>query len=70
MILGALDINEGSPTQRGADIINDIAIILVFIITLINVIIAAFSIENTNKVFVQAKPEPKTAEQLRIEMIK
>ena len=58
MILGALDINDESPTQMAADIINDITIIMVFIITLLNVIIASFGIETTQRLFVTATPAP------------
>jgi len=47
MILGALDISDNSPSQQAADIVNDVSIIFVFIITMLNVVIAAFGIENT-----------------------
>ena len=70
MVLGTLDINEGSSTQYAADIINNIAIILVFIITVMNIIIAAFSIESTNIMFAKAQPVAKTAEMMRLEIIK
>ncbi|KAF0287413.1 Ninjurin-1 [Amphibalanus amphitrite] len=66
MVLGTLDINEGSSSQYAADIINNVAVILVFIITIVNIIIAAFSIENTNMVFVKAQPLEDTATMSRI----
>ncbi|XP_043214212.1 ninjurin-2-like isoform X4 [Amphibalanus amphitrite] len=66
MVLGTLDINEGSSSQYAADIINNVAVILVFIITIVNIIIAAFSIENTNMVFVKAQPLENTATMSRI----
>ena len=61
MVLGALDINEDSPTQMAADIINDITVIMVFIITLLNVIIASFGIETTQRLFIKASPAPPIA---------
>ena len=70
MILGTLDINEGSATQRAADIINNISVILVFIITVVNIIIASFSIENTNIIFMKAQPVANTAEMRRLDIIK
>ncbi|KAF0310908.1 Ninjurin-1 [Amphibalanus amphitrite] len=59
MVLGALDINDESPTQMAADIINDVTVIMVFIITLLNVIIASFGIETTHRLFVTASPAPE-----------
>ena len=61
MVLGALDINDESPTQMAADIINDITVIMVFIITLLNVIIASFGIETTQRLFVTASPTAAAA---------
>ncbi|XP_037088538.1 ninjurin-2-like isoform X1 [Pollicipes pollicipes] len=58
MVLGALDITDESPTQMAADIINDITVIMVFIVTLLNVIIASFGIETTQRLFVTVTPAP------------
>ena len=70
MILGTLDINDSSSTQYAADIVNNITIIVVFIITVLNVIIAAFSIENTNAMFVKAQPVADKADMMRLEIIR
>merc|ERR1719495_872279 len=47
LIVGGLDINE-QEHQKTADILNNTATVLVFIITFINVVISGFGINHTN----------------------
>ena len=51
LILGGLDINEDEH-QKSANILNNTATVVVFIITLINAIISGFGVQHTDtKVF-------------------
>jgi len=61
MVLGALDINEDeSKQQMAADIINDITVIMVFLITLLNVIISGFGMSHAD-LMVSTTPAPASA---------
>ena len=44
LVIGGLNINEGSPKQKTADILNDVIVVIIFIITLINIVISGFGI--------------------------
>ena len=44
LVIGGLSINDGSPNQKTADILNDVIVVVIFIITLINVVISGFGI--------------------------
>ena len=58
LIIGGLNINK-EPNQRTANILNDVIVIVIFLITLINVIISGFGIRHTdtNVIRVAAKLE-------------
>ena len=47
LILGGLDINEDEH-KRDADIINNITLVIIFIITVINAFISGFGIRHTD----------------------
>jgi len=48
LVIGGLNINDGSPNQRTADILNDVIVVVIFLITLINVVISGFGIRATD----------------------
>merc|ERR1712241_734466 len=48
LVIGGLNINEGSPNQRTADILNDVIVVIIFLITLINVVNSGFGIRATD----------------------
>ena len=49
LVIGGLSINDGSPHQKTADILNDVIVVVIFIITLINVVISGFGIRATDE---------------------
>jgi hypothetical protein len=49
LVIGGLSINEGSTNQKTADILNDVIVVVIFIITLINVVISGFGIRATDE---------------------
>merc|ERR1711983_469712 len=49
LVIGGLNIND-DPDQRTADILNDVITVLVFLITLVNVVINGFGIRTTDVV--------------------
>ena len=48
LVIGGLNINDGSPNQKTADILNDVIVVVIFIITLINIVISGFGIRATD----------------------
>ena len=48
LVIGGLNINDGSPNQRTADILNDVIVVIIFLITLVNVVISGFGIRATD----------------------
>ncbi len=48
LVIGGLNINE-EPKQRTADILNDVIVVVIFLITLVNVIISGFGIRHTDE---------------------
>ena len=49
LIIGGLNINENAD-QKTANILNDVIVIIVFIITLVNVVINGFGIRTTDDI--------------------
>ena len=49
LVIGGLNINEDTD-QKYADILNDVITVLVFIITLINIVINGFGIRSTDEI--------------------
>ena len=47
LVIGGLNIND-EPDQKAANILNDVIVVLVFLITLINVIISGFGIRDVD----------------------
>lgn len=47
LVVGGLNIND-EPDQNTADIINNVIVVLIFLITLVNVIISGFGIRHTD----------------------
>merc|ERR1711894_190563 len=47
LVIGGLNIND-DPDQRTADILNDVITVLVFLITLVNIVINGFGIRTTD----------------------
>ena len=48
LVIGGLNINDGSPNQRTADILNDVIVVIIFLITIVNVVISGFGIRATD----------------------
>jgi len=48
LVIGGMDINK-KPSQRTADILNNVIVVLIFLITLVNVIINGFGIRYTDE---------------------
>ena len=49
-MIGGLNINDDAENdQKIADILNDVIVVLIFIITLINVILSGFGIRHTDE---------------------
>jgi len=44
LVIGGLNMNDGSPNQKTANTLNDVIVVIVFLITLINVVISGFGI--------------------------
>ena len=49
LVLGGININEESD-QKVADILNDVITVLIFLITLVNVVINGFGIRHTDQI--------------------
>ena len=47
LVIGGLNIND-EPDQKTANILNDVIVVLVFLITLVNVIISGFGIRDVD----------------------
>ena len=47
LVIGSLNIND-EPDQKTANILNDVIVVLVFLITLVNVIISGFGIRDVD----------------------
>lgn len=45
LIIGGMNIND-EPDQKAADILNDVISVLVFLITLVNIVINGFGIKS------------------------
>lgn len=54
LVIGGMDINKGGE-QRPANILNDVIVVLIFIISIINVIISGFGIEHASQPLLLAK---------------
>jgi hypothetical protein len=58
LVVGGLDINR-QRDQRPAVILNDVTLIMVFIISLINVVVSAFGMEHSGTRLREVSPPPK-----------
>jgi hypothetical protein len=58
LVVGGLDINRQGD-QRPAAILNDVTLIMVFIISLINVVVSAFGMEHSGTRLREVYPPPK-----------
>lgn len=58
LVVGGLDINNHAE-QRVAIILNDVTLIMVFVILLINVVIAGFGMEHSNTGPREVRSPPK-----------
>ena len=47
LIIGTLDINKENQ-QRTADVLNDVVVIIIFVISVINIIISLFGIQHVD----------------------
>ena len=54
LVIGGLNINEDTD-QKYADILNDVITVLVFIITLINIVINGFGIRSTDEIILSKR---------------
>ncbi|XP_049861663.1 ninjurin-2-like isoform X3 [Schistocerca gregaria] len=52
LVIGGLNINK-ERDRRAADILNDISLVLVFIVSVINVIISGFGMEDSSQLFAE-----------------
>ena len=48
LVIGGMDINK-KPSQRPADILNNVIVVIIFLITVVNVIINGFGIRYTDE---------------------
>ena len=48
LVIGGMDINK-KPSQRTADILNNVIVVIIFLITVVNVIINGFGIRYTDE---------------------
>ena len=48
LVVGGLNINE-EDNQKAADVLNDVITVLVFLITLVNIVINGFGIRHTTQ---------------------
>jgi hypothetical protein len=58
LVVGGLDINRQGD-QRPAVILNDVTLIMVFVISLINVVVSAFGMEHSGARLREVYPPPK-----------
>ncbi|XP_046993559.1 ninjurin-2-like isoform X3 [Schistocerca americana] len=52
LVIGGLNINK-ERDRRAADVLNDISLVLVFIVSVINVIISGFGMEDSSQLFAE-----------------
>ncbi len=48
LVIGGMNINK-EPSQRTADIMNNVIVVLIFLITLVNIVINGFGIRYTDE---------------------
>jgi hypothetical protein len=58
LVVGGLDINKQGD-QRPALILNDVTLVMVFIISLINVIVSGFGMDHSGTKLREVYPPPK-----------